>query len=76
MKDSAPEYAARPDDVRRCIASMNRFLVDAGYPELYEGNPYDWIFIFAVQDEYPLEAFRFFMREVYLNKEESCGEQQ
>lgn len=76
LKDSAPEYAARPDDVRRCIASMNRFLVDAGYPELYEGNPYDWIFIFAVQDEYPLEAFRFFMREVYLNKEESCGEQQ
>ena len=28
------------------------------------------------KDEYPLEAFRFFMREVYLNKVESCGEPQ
>ena len=76
LKDTASEYAAKPKDAQRCIASINRLLLDASYPELYEGNPYDWIFLLAAQDEYPLEAFRFFMREVYLNKVESCGEPQ
>ena len=60
-----PEYAAKPYDGPRCIASINRLLLDASYPELYEGNPYDWIFLYAV---YPLDAFRSFMREAYLNK--------
>ena len=73
LKDTASEYAAKPKDAQRCVASINRLLLDAGYPELYAGNPYDWIFLLAAQDEYPLEAFRFFMREVYLNKVESCG---
>lgn len=73
LKDPASEYAAKPNDPQRCVASINRLLMDASYPELYAGNPYDWIFLFAAQDEYPLEAFRFFMREVYLNKVESCG---
>ena len=50
---------------------MNKMLTDAGYPALYEGNPYDWIFMFAAQDAYPLDAFRFFMRELYLNKAET-----
>ena len=76
LKDSASEYAAKPHDAQRCIASLNRLLLDASYPDLYEGNPYDWIFLFAAQDDYPLEAIRFFMREVYLNKEEACNEPQ
>lgn len=73
LNDTASEYAAKPKDAQRYVASINRLLLDASYPELYEGNPYDWIFLFAAQDEYPLEAFRFFMREVYLDKVESCG---
>lgn len=73
LNDTASEYVAKPKDAQRCVASINRLLLDASYPELYEGNPYDWIFLFAAQDEYPLEAFRFFMREVYLDKVESCG---
>ena len=63
-----PEYAAKPYDGPRCIASINRLLLDASYPELYEGNPYDWIFLYASPDAYPLDAFRSFMREAYLNK--------
>lgn len=62
---------AQPDETARCMASMNKMLTDAGYPALYEGNPYDWIFMFAAQDAYPLDAFRFFMRELYLNKAET-----
>lgn len=76
LKDSASEYAAKPHDAQRCIASINRLLLDSSYPDLYEGNPYDWIFLFAAQDDYPLEAIRFFMREVYLNKEEACNKPQ
>ena len=44
LKGTEPEYAAKPYDSPRCIASINRLLLDASYPELYEGNPYDWIF--------------------------------
>lgn len=65
-----------PDDAQRCVSQIDKLLVDAGYPALYEGNPYDWIFLFASQDDYPLDAFRFFMRELFLNKEEGCGPQQ
>ena len=68
LKGSDSEYAAKPNDAQRCIASVNRLLLDTSYPELYEGNPYDWIFLYASQDAYPMDAFRFFMREVYLNK--------
>ena len=75
LKGSDSEYEAKPNDAQRCIASINRLLLDTSYPELYEGNPYDWIFLYATQDAYPLEAFRFFMREVYLNKVETCDEQ-
>lgn len=68
LKGTEPEYMAKPNDAQRCLASMNRLLLDAGYPELYAGNPYDWIFLYASQDAYPLDAFRSFMREAYLNK--------
>lgn len=71
LQGTTSVYAAQPSDAPRCIDSINRVLLEAGYPELYAGNPYDWIFLFAAQDGDPLEAFRFFMREVYLNKEES-----
>ena len=71
MKNNNLYCEAQPDETARCMASMNKMLTDAGYPALYEGNPYDWIFMFAAQDAYPLDAFRFFMRELYLNKAET-----
>lgn len=58
---------AEPADAERCHAEINRYLLDAGYPALYAGNPYDWIFLFAMQDTYPLETFRGFMQELYIN---------
>lgn len=55
----------------RCRAHIDMYLKDAGYQELYAGNPYDWIFLWSMNDEYPLEAFRAYMREVYIAKEKS-----
>ena len=69
IKRDGKSYQANDNDAQRCYAEINRFLVDAGYPTLYDGNPYDWIFLFAIQDEYPLETFRYFMRELYIIKE-------
>ena len=74
IKNNSAAYAAKKGDAGRCIASVNRLLVDSGYPALYEGNPYDWIFMFASQDTYPMDAFRSFMREVYLYKKENGEE--
>lgn len=55
---SRRKYIAKPEDRERCVSSMKNYLVDAGYSELYEGNPYDWLFFFAMADEDPLPTFR------------------
>ena len=57
-------YEAGPGDADRCIAEMNRFLIDCGYPELYVGNPYDWIFFYAIKDREPLRTFRYIWNEL------------
>ena len=70
IKRGKYSFQAKHEDTERCHAEINRYLADAGYPTLYAGNPYDWIFLFAMQDEYPMETFRYFMRELYVIKEE------
>ena len=40
-------------------------LLDANYPELYAGNPYDWLFLWSLQDDYPLDAFRSYIGEIF-----------
>lgn len=71
LKHNEFYYSPSPEECGRCYASMNQYLVSAGYPELYQGNPYDWIFMYSSQDEYPLDTFRDFMRELYLEQEEA-----
>ncbi|MGM9941883.1 MAG: hypothetical protein ACI32N_07845 [Bulleidia sp.] len=48
------DYMALEHDGYRCLTSINRMLGDTGYPSLYEGNPYDWIFIYCCCSAYPL----------------------
>lgn len=57
-------YEAGPEDDGRCIAGMNRHLTDCGYPELYVGNPYDWLFYYAAKSEEPLFVFRYIWNEL------------
>ncbi len=57
-------YGADPGDDGRCITSMNQFLIDSGYPELYIGNPYDWIFFYAMKSDEPLFTFRYIWNEL------------
>lgn len=61
-------YCSNYYDGDRCKNNINKYLVDAGYPELYPGNPYDWIFLWSMNDEQPLNIFRAYMREVYIAK--------
>ncbi len=58
-------------DSERCLYNINKYLTDAGYPEIYPGNPYDWIFLWALNDSQPLEAFRYYIRELIVEKNES-----
>ena len=60
----AKSYDAAPEDANRCLAHMNQFLCDAGYPELYVGNPYDWIFFYAAKRDEPLYVFRYIWNEL------------
>ena len=52
-------YEADAGDAERCISSMNQHMMDSGYPELYVGNPYDWLFFYAAKSEEPLFVFRY-----------------
>ncbi len=51
-------YAAGENDRERCISELDQYLMDAGFPEMYAGNPYDWIYLWAAGREAPLLAFR------------------
>ena len=62
-------YAAIYGDTDRCTFLINDCLMDAGYPELYAGNPFDWIVLYALIDNYPLITFRDYMREMFYLKE-------
>lgn len=64
-------YLAKFSDAERCLYTINKRLLDAGYPELYAGNPYDWLFKWALNDENPLIAFRHYMGEVFAVKGEN-----
>ncbi len=51
-------------DSMRCFCQLNQSLLDAGFPALYYGNPYDWIFLWCLKQENPLAEFRYYMQEV------------
>ena len=51
-------YEAGVNDRERCISELDQYLLDAGFPEMYAGNPFDWIFIWAAGRESPMQAFR------------------
>ena len=61
-RKGAVSYAAGPNDRERCLAGIDQYLMDAGFPELYPGNPFDWIFIWASGREAPLLAFRYYIQ--------------
>lgn len=58
-------------DAERFLAKADRYLVEAGYPPLYQGNPYDWIFMWAIKDSTPLCSFRDHMTELFAYKGDS-----
>ena len=49
---------AGEQDGARFIDTVNQYMIEAGYPELYVGNPYDWIFFYVSHDREPLITFR------------------
>lgn len=51
-------YESGPYDRERCMTELDQYLLDAGFPEMYAGNPFDWIFIWAAGREAPMKAFR------------------
>ena len=51
-------YYADADSEERCHSVIDQHLTDAGYMELYPGNPYDWVFLYSCNENEPLKAFR------------------
>lgn len=70
LKKKSNCYQAEYGDTMRCMNEMNSHLMEAGYPALYYGNPYDWLFLFFMQCEEPLCSLREYMWELYSVKTE------
>ena len=66
------DYEAGYGDADRCLASLNDYLTEAGFPALYPGNPYDFIFLAAVNADCPLLTFREYMREMFHQMEKDA----
>lgn len=60
-------YESSPGDAERCIASLNQYLVESGFHELYYGNPYDWLFLLCIYSEKPLASFREYINIARVN---------
>lgn len=57
-------------DAENCRLRINDILLSSGYQTLYAGNPYDWIFLFALENDDPLTTFREdFMQEIYFDSQ-------
>lgn len=63
-------WQASGSDGNRCQNQIDRYLDKAGYPGLYYGNPYDWLFLFAMVNDEPLPALHEFMQELYFEMKE------
>lgn len=63
-------YEAGYNDADRCRANIDNFLTEAGYPLLYAGNPYDFIFLYSNNSDAPLLTFRDYMKDLYYLKNE------
>ena len=51
-------YEVIDHDSDRFLEHINQLLDESGYPELYYGNPFDWIFLYSSNMYLPLSAFR------------------
>ncbi len=67
---SQNNYEAGYNDADRCRADIDNFLTEAGYPVLYAGNPYDFIFLYSNNSDAPLLTFRVYMKDLYYLKNE------
>lgn len=45
------------------VAEMDHWLTKAKLPQMYYGNPYDWMFLFCAATNSPLNAFRDLLEE-------------
>lgn len=72
--ESGAKSDAAAKDAADCFYTMNSLLLEAGFQELYLGNPYDWIFLWCMNDEEPLDTFRYYLGEVFATHiEETSG---
>ena len=62
-------YEAAAEDREDWREETESYLEEAGFPALYAGNPYDWIFLYAVQCDDPLWTLRDFLMTVYTEKQ-------
>ncbi len=63
-------YLVEEEDSCRCERSIDSQLEEAGYPALYAGNPYDFVFLVAMHSDQPLMTFRDYMREIFFAKQD------
>ena len=66
-------YEAENGDADRFKSTIKNYLTEAGYLQLYPGNPYDFIILVSANSECPLMTFRDYMREMFIKKTDADG---
>ena len=64
-----------PAATKQYYVEMNEILNGCGFPILYCGNPYDWLFIYCTTMERPLITFRSILAESLGDEDEADDEE-
>ena len=59
----------KQDRIDYFVVQINDVLTDANLPELYPGNPFDWLFYFCAMSDSPLDTLRAILFEVTQGEE-------
>lgn len=59
---------SKDPDIEVYSDGIDEFLNESGFPPMYCGNPYDWLFLFCTLTDWPLDTFRAILAEVLLEE--------
>lgn len=58
------QYGNQEIEIDDYIEEINVYLNESGFPLMYYGNPYDWMFLYCTLASRPLDVFRGLLSEV------------
>ncbi len=71
-----PDSQTANDAFDQYCRETNDMLHSCGYGDLFPGNPYDWLFLWASSTEAPLDSLRSLISDILVEEQIPCRSQQ